>query len=69
MTRYAKSIIAFLTSLGTWGVTAFADDAINSVELFGLTGVVVAAFAVYTYPNTPPDGEPRDPNVSEVAPG
>ena len=64
MTRYAKSIIAFLTALGTWGVTA-APDGYSQIELWGLLGVLVAAAAVFQVPNTPPVGEPADPNISE----
>lgn len=59
MKEYAKAIIAFFTTLGTWGATALAADAngvesIQGAEWFGLCGVVVATFAVYAYPNETP---------------
>jgi len=53
MQAYMKCIVAFLTALGTWGATAFADGRLNAVEAFGLTGVFVAGFAVYQVTNTP----------------
>lgn len=49
--KAAKALIAFLTALGTWGATAFADNGLTAVEAFGLTGVIVAALLVYTVPN------------------
>lgn len=60
--QIAKAIIAFLTTLGTWGVTA-APDGYSQAEMWGLSGVVVAGLAVFAYPNKP-DGEP-DPRLSE----
>ncbi len=68
MSRYAKALTAFFTGLGTWGVTAYADDAINASEMFGLCGVVVLTVGVFGVPNVPPAGEPRDPNISEQVP-
>jgi hypothetical protein len=68
MSRYAKAITAFFTALGTWGVTAFADGTLTTVELFGLCGVIVVTAGVFQVPNTPPDGEWRDPNISERDP-
>lgn len=65
MTRYAKAIMAFFTSLGTWGVTAAADGVYDQVELWGITGVIVATIGVYLYPNTTPDDEAYDPTQSE----
>lgn len=49
--KAAKALIAFLTALGTWGATAFADNGLTIVEAFGLTGVLVAGILVYTIPN------------------
>lgn len=69
MTRYAKAIIAVMTAVSTWGVTAAVDGSFALVELFGLLGAVAAALTVYLIPNTPPPGKPADPNVSEVGPG
>lgn len=60
--QIAKSIIAFLTALGTWGVTA-APDGYSQAEMWGLCGVVVAGLSVYAWPNKP-DGVP-DPTLSE----
>jgi hypothetical protein len=51
MSRYAKTIAAFFTSLGTWGATAFADGELTEVEMFGLCGVVAATLAVYQIAN------------------
>lgn len=48
--EYAKAIIAFLTALGAWGVTA-APDGYDAAEMWGLCAVVVAGLAVYAYPN------------------
>lgn len=49
--KAAKALIAFLTALGTWGATAFADNGLTAVEAFGLCGVLVAGIMVYTIPN------------------
>lgn len=65
MTRYAKTIIAALTALATWGVTAGADGVYDQVELWGLLGALTAAAGTYFVPNDPPKGEPADPEVSE----
>lgn len=46
-----KAIAAFATLLGTWGATAAADGKYDQVELWGLTGVVVGALAVYEIRN------------------
>lgn len=60
--QFAKAIIAFLTALGTWGVTA-APDGYQQAEMWGLCGVIVAGLSVFAYPNKP-DGAP-DPRLSE----
>lgn len=57
---FAKSIIASLTALGTWGTTALSDGAVEAVEWFGLTGVIVAGLAVFAYPNARPRGAPAE---------
>lgn len=54
MKPYAKAIMAFFTSLGTWGTTALSDNGLTTIELFGLCGVIVATVAVFTVPNDPP---------------
>lgn len=51
MATVAKALMAVLTGLGTWGVTAFADGKLDAVEVFGLTGVIVAGLAVWAVPN------------------
>lgn len=65
MTRYAKALTAFVTALGTWGATAAADGRYAQDELWGLTGVLVAALAVFQVPNRPPRGRRRRADVSE----
>lgn len=65
MTRYWKTILAVLGGISSWGITAAADDAITQVELYGLLGVLATALAVYGVPNSPPEGEPADPDISE----
>ena len=51
---YSKAIAAFFTALGTWGATAFADGHVDSVELFGLCGVVVTTLSVFQVENIKP---------------
>lgn len=58
--KAAKALIAFLTALGTWGATAFADNGLTAVEAFGLCGVVVAGLLVYTIPNADTIAVKRD---------
>lgn len=53
MNRYAKAIIAFLTALGAWGATAYADGHIAGPEWFGLCGVGVVTVGVWLVPNQP----------------
>lgn len=65
MSRYAKSIAAFLGTLSTWGVAAGMDGAYDQGELWGLLGVLGTTFAVFQFPNTPPEGESADPEISE----
>ena len=74
--QIAKALIAFLLSLATWGGTALApnSEGVSSVEpaeWFGLCGVLVAAIAVFAYPNRPAPDEAPDPRLSEqhVIPG
>lgn len=67
MSRYAKSIAALLTALGTWGATAGSDGDYSQIELWGLCGVAVTALAVFQIPNRPPRGRARKPSVSETA--
>lgn len=67
MTRVAKALVAFLTSLSGWGTTAAVDGDFDLVELFGLPLVLVAGIAVYATPNRPPRGRRRRPDQSEQA--
>lgn len=67
MSRYAKSIAALLTALGTWGATAGADGNYDQLEMWGLCGVLVTGLAVFQIPNRPPRGSRRKPSVSETA--
>lgn len=53
----AKAVVAFFTSLGTWGATAMADNRIDGVEAFGLCGVFVATFSVWIVSNAPTEQE------------
>lgn len=53
MKAYAKTIMAFFTSLGTWGGTAFVDGHLTAVEAFGLCGVLVVTVGVWAVPNDP----------------
>lgn len=56
MSKYAKAIAAFLTTLSGWGVTA-SPNGIDGAEWWGLLGVLTATFAVYAVPNSPPAQE------------
>ena len=65
MSRYAKAVMAFFASLGTWGATASLDGVYEQVELWGICGVIAATIGVYLYPNTTPEDELYDPTQSE----
>ena len=58
MSTYMKAIVAVLTGVSTWGVTAVADGHVDAVELFGLLGVVAAGLGVYGARNAPDPAEP-----------
>jgi hypothetical protein len=68
MSRYVKTIAAILGTVSTWGITAAADSGIDAVEWYGLLGALAGTLAVFSFPNTPPAGEPADPNMSEQDP-
>ncbi len=54
MSRYSKAVAALLGAIATWGITAYADDAISGVEWFGLLGVLATVIATISAPaNTP----------------
>jgi hypothetical protein len=63
MQTYAKAIIAGLTAIATWGITAGADGSYSQVELWGLLGVIAAAAGTYAIPNKPEgsDAPPAPP--------
>lgn len=65
MTRYAKTVIAILLAVSTWGTTAALDGAFDPVELFGLLGATATAAGVFLVPNTNPGDKPYDPMISE----
>lgn len=68
MSRYAKTIVAVLGAISTWGITAATEGGITAVEWFGLLGSLATVLGVYAVPNTPPAGEPSDPGISEQDP-
>lgn len=57
---WLKAAVAGLLAASTWGVTALADERVDSVEWFTLLGAVVTAAAVYVVKN----GEDDDPTTS-----
>lgn len=66
MSRYVKTVIAILGGISAWGITAVSDgSSISPAEWFGLLGTLATGLGVYAFPNTPPDGEPSDPAISE----
>lgn len=65
MSRYIKAMLAALGAVGTWGITAGADEGYTDVEFYGLLLAMVTALSVYAFPNKPPVGERPDPSLSE----
>lgn len=51
MSRYSKAIAAFLGILSTWGITASAENGIESSEYWGLVGLI-GAYLTYQVRNT-----------------
>ena len=51
MQKYAKSIVALLGALATWGVTAAEDGTYTQVELWGALLALTTACAVFFTPN------------------
>lgn len=67
MTRYAKTVAAVIGALATAATLGLLPE-----DVAAWLPVVIAfatAIGVYAVPNTPPAGQPADPNVSEVGPG
>lgn len=58
MSKYAKSIGAFLVGTHAWGliVVESSPTDITSGEWIGLYGVIVATFTVFALPNSEPEG-------------
>lgn len=67
MSRYAKAILAGILALSAWGVTASSDGVYDDQEWWGLLAAIATPVGTYLIPNTPPPGEPRRPDVSEMA--
>lgn len=67
MSRYVKFFSALFGGIATWGYTAASEGGIDASEWFGVLAVLGTALAVFQFPNTPPAGEPRDPDMSEQA--
>ncbi len=53
MSAYMKTIVAILTGISTWGVTAAATGGVDAVEMFGLLGVLATGLGVYGVTNAP----------------
>lgn len=51
MAGVRKALAALVALVGTWGVTAVADGAIDAVEWFGLLVVLGGSGAVWGIPN------------------
>lgn len=60
MPTYAKALTALLGAVGTWGVTAYEDNAVNGAEWFGLLLGLSTALGVYIVKN----GAEPDPTTS-----
>lgn len=66
ISRYLKAVVAIVGSVATWATSYYPNDP-NVAKWVGLALALVTAFSVYAVPNTPPAGEPADPNMSEQA--
>lgn len=55
MNQIRKSIAALVFTVGTWGVTAFAEGGVNGVEWAGLLVAIGGTAAVWGVPNDDPD--------------
>lgn len=60
MPTFAKAVVALLGAVGTWGVTAYEDNAVNGAEWFGLLLGLSTALGVYVVKN----GESVDSTTS-----
>lgn len=64
MTRYAKAITAIVGAVSTWAATYYPDD-LDVQKWLGLATALATVIGVFAIPNSPPPGEPADPNISE----
>lgn len=55
MKPYAKSIVALLGALATWGLTASEDGVYTQVEIWGAVLALSTAAGVWLVPNEPDD--------------
>ena len=63
MTRYAKFIVAVLGAASTAVAQGLVPDTVG--QWLPVVIGFATALGVYAMPNTPPKGEPADPNISE----
>lgn len=69
MTRIAKALVAFFTTAAGSVAQIYQDGLVETPEvLIACCMIGAATVGVYAVPNTPPAGEPRRPDVSEMAP-
>ena len=64
MTRYSKALTAIVGAVSTWAATYYPDDP-DVQKWLGLALALVTVLGVFSVPNTPPAGQPADPNISE----
>lgn len=64
MSRYSKFLVAIVGAIATWASTYYPDDP-NVSKWVGLALALATCVSVYAVPNTPPAGQPSDPNMSE----
>ena len=65
MSRYAKTAVAVLVAALTALQAAISDGHVTNNEWIIIALAAIGAAGVYAIPNTPPAGQPADPNISE----
>jgi len=65
VSRYLKSIIATAVAALTALQAAISDERVTNNEWIIVALAALGAAGVYLVPNSPPDGEPADPDMSE----
>jgi len=65
VSRYLKSIIATAVAALTALQAAISDERVTNNEWIIIALAALGAAGVYLVPNSPPDGEPADPDMSE----